>query len=184
MKCVILAAGRGERMMPLTAKTPKPLLKVNGIPIIDYVLASLPEEINEIIVVVKYLGDKIIRHLGKRKGLMYVAGSDEGNVYSFLATRDYLKNERFLLIYGDEIPNPIDVERCLAKDLSILTFNSGVKDGVMVLNTDIFNYKPVNEQFSSLVEEFFRDHKVILVEAENFRGEINTPKDLERVNNG
>src|SRR3989304_1373445 len=151
MKAVILAAGRGERVMPLTAKTPKPLLKVNGLPIIDYILASLPEEIDEIIIVIKYLGDKIVKHIGKRKEVKYVTGSDEGNVYSFLATRDYLKDERFLLIYGDEIPNPVNIERCLREDLSILTFNNGIYDGVMVLDRDIFDYEPVNEQCRSLV---------------------------------
>jgi len=175
MKCIILAAGRGERMMPLTTKTPKPLLKVNGKTLIDYVLNSLPSEITEVIIAVKYLGTKIKKHVGKKNSGMiirYVAGSDKGTAYSFLAAKKYLKNERFLFVYGDEIPDKTDISNCLKKDLSILTFKSknpqvngiaylskdgSIKkiiekpknsksnlgvDGVMVINTDIFKNIP------------------------------------------
>ncbi|MCX6704105.1 MAG: nucleotidyltransferase family protein [Candidatus Woesebacteria bacterium] len=175
MKAVILAAGMGERMRPLTLKTPKPLLKVNGKPIIDYALESFPPEITEVIIAVKYLGSKIRRHVGKKnRGMIvrYVLGSDKGTAYSFMAAKKYLKNERFLFVYGDEIPDKTDVANCLKKDLSILTFKSknpqvnGIAylskdgsirkivekpkssksnlgvDGVMVLNTDIFKYMP------------------------------------------
>ncbi len=191
MKCIVLAAGRGERMMPLTANTPKPLLEVDGKPIIDYVLESLPVEIDEIIIVVKYLGQQIKDHVGQRyrnKKVRYVEGSDKGNAFSFLATKKYLKNERFLIIYGDETPNLVDVENCLAQDLSILTFKSGKhwkRDGVMVLNTDIFNNKPIitkDELFlNTLVDLFICDHKVTLIKSENFIGGLNTPKELARI---
>jgi NDP-sugar pyrophosphorylase family protein len=189
MKCIILAAGRGERMMPLTVTTPKPLLEVNGMPMIEYVLGSLGSDIDEVIIVVKYFGEKIKKHLGKKyMGLKikYVEGSSRGNVYSFLNTRKYLKDERFLLIYGDEIPDFTNVENCLAKDLSMLIYksrfgNTWLKDGVMVLNTDIFNYKPNTVNFKDLVDAFILDHKVSLVKAKGFIGEINTPEDIKRV---
>ena len=187
MKCVILAAGEGKRMMPLTAKTPKPLLKVGGIALIDYVLESLPLEIDEVIIVVKYLGSKIKKHLKDYKytyakmKIRYVEGSDKGNAYSFLNTKKYLKNERFLLVYGDEIPNYDNVKRCLEKDLSILTFDGGTYDGVMVLNTDIFEYEPIDGDFVTLVEEFAVKHTVSFVEAKDFVGSINTPDDIVRV---
>ena len=56
----ILAAGRGERMKPLTETVPKPLLEINGKTIIERILQSLPEEIDEVILVVDYLKEKII----------------------------------------------------------------------------------------------------------------------------
>ena len=58
-------------------------------------------------------------------------------------------NERFLLIYGDEMPNPRDIRNCLEHDLSMLTYGGGIYDGVMVLNTDIFN----NDLLSNLEKE-------------------------------
>lgn len=220
MKAVILAAGEGKRMRPLTVKTPKPLLKVNGKAIIDYVLESFSPDIDDVIVVVKYLGTQIKKHLGKKCHgikIRYVLGSDKGTAYSFLATRKFLKNERFLFVYGDEIPDPIDVKNCLAKDLSILVFKSqspqsnGIAylrkdgtirkiiekpkksksnlavDGVMVLNTDIFNYKPLPTRgefyFSTMVGLFVRHHRVFPINATSFIGETTTPLDLVRVGN-
>ena len=187
MKCVILAAGRGVRMMPLTTKIPKPLLKVKGKALIDYVLDSLPGEVDELIVVVKYLKEQIIDHVERKswfKTVTYVTGSSKDNVHSFLNTRKYLRDERFLLIYGDEMPSLESVRRCLNEDLSILTFNDGIYDGVMVLNTDIFRCKTTTGLFKDMVDRFVKKHKVALIEANDFVGEVNTPEDLERVNNG
>lgn len=186
MKAVILAAGRGERMMPLTAKTPKPLLKINGKCLIDYVLDSLPYEIDEVIIVVKYLGNQIKKHVGKKnRGLKikYVEGSDKGNVYSFLNTKKYLHNERFLLIYGDEIPNRHSVEDCLREKLCALFFKENddwKMDGVMVLNTKIFKYKPTDNNFSTLASRFYDEEMAMPVHSMKFIGNINTPTDLKR----
>ena len=185
MKAIILASGRGTRMGSLTNDTPKPLLEVWGEPLIFYVLRSIPsEKIDEIIIVVNYLGDQIKKAVNEEFGelnIRYVKGSEKGNSYSFMATKRYLDDERFLLIYGDEIPGYDNVRRCLRKDLSILTFNGGTYDGVMVLNTDMFKYKPEDDQFKSLLDRFVEDHDVDLVEARNFLGGINTPEDLDRV---
>ncbi|MEK9166111.1 MAG: sugar phosphate nucleotidyltransferase, partial [Patescibacteria group bacterium] len=65
MKAIILAAGEGRRMRPLTLTTPKPLLEIQGKAIIDYVFDALPEEVEEAVVVVKYLGEKITKKVLK-----------------------------------------------------------------------------------------------------------------------
>ncbi len=184
MKAVILAAGKGIRMKPLTNETPKPLLKVNGKVLIDHVLEALPYEIKEIIIVVKYLGDQVKDHVGDEnrwRTITYVEGSDKGNSYSFLAAGEHLKDERFLLIYGDEIPNRTNINNCLREHLSVLTYDDGTYDGVMVLNTDMFDYKPTDDQFKTSLQRFVDEHDVKLVEAERFVGGINTPNDIDRV---
>lgn len=72
MKAMILAAGHGQRMRPLTKTTPKPLLPVGGQLLIDYHLNALAQAgIHEVVINVCYHGDKIIEYVGdgKRYGL-------------------------------------------------------------------------------------------------------------------
>ena len=175
MKVVILAAGEGMRMRPLTLDTPKPLLKIAGKTILDHIFEALPLEIDEAIIAVRYLEDKIKKHCGKEfhgRPVVYAEGSDLGNAYSFLAAKPYLKNERFMVVQGDELLTKEDFINCLAYPLSILCFEvpdpwnhavatlrkdgsieemsekperavgNLIANGLMVLNQTIFQYKP------------------------------------------
>lgn len=64
-KAMILAAGRGERMRPLTDTVPKPLLEVNGKPLINYHLERLANAgIQEVVINTCWLGEKIRAHVG------------------------------------------------------------------------------------------------------------------------
>ena len=65
MKAMILAAGAGRRMRPLTDKTPKPLLTVGGRPLIEHHIHRLREAgFTELVVNVSYLGDQLVDFLG------------------------------------------------------------------------------------------------------------------------
>lgn len=65
MKAMILAAGRGERMRPLTDTTPKPLLKISEKTLIEYHIEALVDAgINEIIINHAWLGEQIENYLG------------------------------------------------------------------------------------------------------------------------
>ena len=65
MKAMILAAGRGERMRPLTDNLPKPLLAVAGKPLIVYHLEALAQAgIREVVINHAWLGQKIVDYLG------------------------------------------------------------------------------------------------------------------------
>jgi len=82
MKAMVLAAGRGERMRPLTDTTPKPLLKVAGRPLIEYHLRRLAAQgVREVVINLSWLGDQIRAALGagERFGLT-IAYSEEGPV--------------------------------------------------------------------------------------------------------
>lgn len=124
MKAVILAAGKGKRMRPLTDNIPKPMIPVLGRPLLEYTFGVLPGEIDEVILVVRYLGDKIKEYFGDDflgKKITYAEGSGLGTAYSFLAAKKYLKKkDRFLFLYGDECPNLKDVNECLKYQSSIL----------------------------------------------------------------
>ncbi len=80
MRALILAAGRGERMRPLTNELPKPLLEAGGQPLIDYHVQALARGgVREIVVNLSWHGDKIRSHLGdgSRYGVTF-AFSEEG----------------------------------------------------------------------------------------------------------
>ena len=65
MKCMLLAAGLGERLRPITDKIPKPLVEIAGKPLIDYHLENLKSAgYEEIVINLSYLGEMIESHLG------------------------------------------------------------------------------------------------------------------------
>src|SRR3981189_1546766 len=66
-KAMVLAAGLGVRMRPLTDRMPKPLVRVAGRALLDHVLDKLADAgVSEAIVNVHYLPDQIIDHVAKR----------------------------------------------------------------------------------------------------------------------
>src|SRR5215218_2725952 len=65
---MVLAAGFGERMKPLTEKMPKPLVPVDGKPLLDHVLDRLAAAgVERAVVNVHYLADQIEKHVAARK---------------------------------------------------------------------------------------------------------------------
>ena len=75
---MIMAAGKGTRMMPLTARTPKPLIKVGATTLLDHVLDLLRDAgVGRIVVNVHYLADQIEAHLAQHATDFDLALSDE-----------------------------------------------------------------------------------------------------------
>jgi len=64
MKAIILAAGQGKRLRPLTLEKPKVLLEVNGKSILEHNLEILNEFVDEVIIVVGFLKEQIIEKIG------------------------------------------------------------------------------------------------------------------------
>ncbi len=66
----LMAGGKGRRMLPLTKKTPKPLLKIKGTPIIEKIIKDFRSQgFRKFIISINYLGEKIINYLGDGKKL-------------------------------------------------------------------------------------------------------------------
>lgn len=81
MKALILAAGYGTRMRPLTLHTPKPLLKVGQHSLIEHHIIKLQQAgIHDIIINLSYLGDHIKRALGDGRAMgVHITYSEEGD---------------------------------------------------------------------------------------------------------
>ncbi|WP_077002331.1 nucleotidyltransferase family protein [Variovorax sp. KK3] len=76
---MILAAGRGERMRPLTDTTPKPLLKVQGRPLLQWAIQGLyTGGVRQIVINTAWLGDQISSHFGSNHRYASLAYSHEG----------------------------------------------------------------------------------------------------------
>jgi CTP:phosphocholine cytidylyltransferase-like protein len=87
LRAIILAAGKGTRMGDLTHSTPKPLVKVNGKPIIERQIECLREKgIKEIIIIIGYLKEKFY-YLKDKYGVQFIYNDkfDEfNNIYEIL----------------------------------------------------------------------------------------------------
>ncbi len=119
MKCIILAAGEGVRMRPLTNDTPKPMLHVLDRPILEHILGDLPSEIDEVVLVVGYLKENIINHLGNEFGnlkITYVAQAGKLGTYNALELcRNSLKDdEKFLMLFADDLHGSEGLKKCVS----------------------------------------------------------------------
>lgn len=107
MKAMILAAGKGERMRPLTLTTPKPLVRAAGVPLIEYHLHALAAAgFNDIVINHAWLGEQIEDHLGdgSRFGLS-IQYSPEGEPLEtgggIFRALPLLGDDAFLVVNGD-----------------------------------------------------------------------------------
>ena len=123
MQAVILAAGRGKRMGSLTTEIPKPLLRVGGKTLLEHKLDRLPDEVNEIIFVIGYLGDKIRSYFGNEYWgipIKYVEQKELlGTAHSLWQAKDLITG-KFMVMMGDDINCESDLLKCASHDWSLL----------------------------------------------------------------
>ncbi|MCK5918285.1 MAG: nucleotidyltransferase family protein, partial [Cocleimonas sp.] len=109
MKAMILAAGHGTRMRPLTDHTPKPLLEVAGKPLIVWHLEKLKQAgFSDIVINIAWLGEQIPAALGDGTAFgVSIQYSDEQNegaletAGGIVKALDLLGDQPFLVISGD-----------------------------------------------------------------------------------
>lgn len=107
MQAVVLAAGKGTRLRPLTDDKPKAMVEVNGKPLLGHVFDRLVElDADELIVVVGYLKENIIRHFGdeyRDTPITYAHQREQKGLAHALLTVEEHINDDFMLMLGDNI---------------------------------------------------------------------------------
>ena len=113
-RAIIMAAGLGKRLQPITLTTPKPLVKVNGVRLIDTVIKALNVNgIKEIYVVVGYLKEQFKSLEQDYPGLVLLENpyySECNNISSLYVAREHIDNTIIIdgdqFIYNSDILNP------------------------------------------------------------------------------
>lgn len=113
-RAIIMAAGLGKRLQPITLTTPKPLVKINGVRLIDTVIKALNVNgIKEIYVVVGYLKEQFKSLEQDYPGLALLENpyySECNNISSLYVAREHIDNTIILdgdqFIYNSDILNP------------------------------------------------------------------------------
>jgi NDP-sugar pyrophosphorylase family protein len=111
MRAVILAAGRGKRLLPLTEKSPKPLTSILGKPLLEYTIETLKEAaVEDVIIVTGYLGHTIQEYFGDGANfhvkIRYAHNPvhKNGNAASLKVAQELLaEDEDFLLLMSDHL---------------------------------------------------------------------------------
>ena len=212
MQAVILAAGEGSRLRPLTRSKPKAMLPVANRPIIDYVIEALLENgIRDIVVVVGYRKDDVIRHLNKLDAPIQVAVQERQ-----LGTADALRaaqaeiTDDFLVLPGDNYINAESIARIKEErnavlvaehpnpsNFGVVVIRNGivreiiekpedaptftVSTGIYSFTPDVFSYLQTNEIPDALSAMIASGRRIRAIPADDWQDAV-YPWDLLKLN--
>jgi UDP-N-acetylglucosamine diphosphorylase / glucose-1-phosphate thymidylyltransferase / UDP-N-acetylgalactosamine diphosphorylase / glucosamine-1-phosphate N-acetyltransferase / galactosamine-1-phosphate N-acetyltransferase len=151
MKAVILAAGKGTRMGELTANLPKPMVRVEGKPVLEHIVEGLRDEagVREFFIIVGWCGEVIRDYFGSgdRWGVRISYGEQkvqDGTGKAADPAKEWVGNDRFLLTYGDILLRPPTDYALLVeafREEGVIAVKDGedlTKGGAVILNPDGF----------------------------------------------
>jgi len=192
----------GTRMKELTKNTPKPLLKIEDQTLLEHNLTAMPDEIDEVVLVVGYLKEQIQNLIGNEflgKKITYVEQKElKGTGHALMQCKDVL-HDNFLVMMGDDLYYEKDLEKLVKNPLAILVIDLQTEDlkdsrqAIVKINEhgdleDIIERQPalkgtlVNTGAYVINEDYF---KYPLVPAGNQTSEFGLPQTfLQLVKNG
>ncbi len=182
----------------LTNDTPKPMLKINGQPILGYILANLPDEISEVIIVIGYKGEIIKSYFGgqyKDKKISYVVQEDlNGSGDAVWQAKDSLK-DKFLVLNADDLYSFSDLEKFITnKPPAILAkeMNNPGRFGVLktddnghlleIIETPQENYGNLVNTGAYLLDKNFFDYELVKKSKKISEKEFGLPQTIIKMN--
>jgi dTDP-glucose pyrophosphorylase len=156
LEAVLMAGGKGERLRPLTEKTPKPLLKLGNKAIIEYNINNLSKfGIENVYISVKYLADQIVDYLGdgEKYGLniRYIREDEPLGTLGAVTLVDHYESDTVLVMNSDLFTN-LNLEEFYnhymeeGADMAIATFPYVVSVPYGVLNIENSSVTSVAEK--------------------------------------
>lgn len=140
MKAVILAAGKGVRMLPLTKDRPKVLIDINGKPFLWYVIENLRKAgVNEFAIIANHKIEKMKEFLTQYNVKATVLHQPEplGTGDAVKYAQNFCGNENFIIVYGDNLYSVEDLKTIQKKDAFCYIVGKEVQDwqkyGVLVV---------------------------------------------------
>jgi UDP-N-acetylglucosamine diphosphorylase / glucose-1-phosphate thymidylyltransferase / UDP-N-acetylgalactosamine diphosphorylase / glucosamine-1-phosphate N-acetyltransferase / galactosamine-1-phosphate N-acetyltransferase len=139
MDAIIMCAGQGTRLKPITDTIPKPLVPIAGVSSLERTLEILPDEVDRIILVVGYLAEQIKSRIGdsfQGRSVEYVHQHVlDGTGGALRSVEASIRSDRFLILMGDDLYTKYDLERLAKHDKAMLCYRglaSGTIDAVQV----------------------------------------------------
>lgn len=153
----LMAGGKGLRLLPLTKKTPKPLLKIKGIPIIEKIILQFKNQgFKNFIISVNYLGHKIKKYLGDGKKLNvnidYISEKKYLGTAGSLFFVDFKKAKFPLIVANSDLISEIDYN-------NLIDFHTKKKADITICAKNKFFEMPYgeivekNEKVKAIIEK-------------------------------
>jgi len=124
MDAIILAAGLGTRLRPHTLTTPKPLLPIQGRPILDWIIAALPTTVTRLVIVTHYLADQVEHYVKTQQRIPDAVTVHQekprGTGDALMACRDAVRSDRFFVLNGDDLYSAADLAALAEKPAGVL----------------------------------------------------------------
>lgn len=126
-------------MGKLTDETPKPMLEIKGKPILAHKIEALPREIDEVILVVGYLKDKIIAYFGSEydgRKIFYVEQVILNGTGGALHLAKNMLRGKFIVMMGDDLYAKKDIENIVKHEFAVLGFEVMDPERFGIIKTD------------------------------------------------
>jgi len=153
MKAVILAAGKGSRLNPITSTVPKPMIPIGGKPLLEHALLNLRDiGVQEILIIVGYKEEIIKNYFGNglskfKVKIQYTTQLEHlGTAHAVAFAKDFVGDDDFFLMYGDLLTDPQvfkDILEIYQKSsceglISLFEINNPQEYGIISLNNEAY----------------------------------------------
>lgn len=171
MKAIILAAGKGTRMRELTNKLPKPMLRVQGKPILEHIIEGIiAAGIREIFIVTGFKADSIEDYFGdgSKWNARIVYGRQlvqDGTGKAPELAREFVGSSPFLVTYGDILVNPETYQQMVSRYndgnfsglITVIGSEDVTKGGIVFFDEKFCLKRLVEKPNTAQIDELQRD---------------------------